>query len=469
MNSKLGFHIQRRRPGWPNVIADTTPALVKSLEWAMLDEWLPEEQTDPLKRRRAEMWTTRNTFLLGRYPVADQSLDRPADRAHEFWQRLLDGLTGGNRGRRAQVLERMRHFYAWEGYNEVGTGPDIERLGRFDAILARYFHEEGMRYACGGFSMTKPTLDEWPRYYEALLDEAASSRGERPDFLHLHEYWFPGGDWADLLNPDGTIHAEGMRQATRGYMLHWRDLYTSPGTPQEIRLPVIISEAGWDQGWPEQVGYRRSARSDEDYLRWLIWYDQELQKPLGDGPGGGINYVVGAAIYTYGHEARWASFEIDQFQGRGILDRLRDYLREANREPHPWNWRVAWEDEEEPPPVTESHYLLLAQEASIEWRHALDAYLHRFRVTNGQSLDDAVRIGAERHHITLVGSADSVYGVPAAWEAEIRRRRPDGDQIVIIDRLPGRTVEELRRAADERVRQNDRFGDAIRALRNRCP
>jgi hypothetical protein len=26
-------------PGWHNVIADTTPALVKSLEWAILDEW----------------------------------------------------------------------------------------------------------------------------------------------------------------------------------------------------------------------------------------------------------------------------------------------------------------------------------------------------------------------------------------------------------------------------------------------
>jgi hypothetical protein len=72
------------------------------LPWAIIDEWLPEEQSDPLKRQLAQMWMTDNTFLLGRYPVSDQPLDKPADRAHEFWQRLLDGLTGGDRNRRGQ-------------------------------------------------------------------------------------------------------------------------------------------------------------------------------------------------------------------------------------------------------------------------------------------------------------------------------------------------------------------------------
>lgn len=449
MGSKLGFHIQRRRRGWPNVVADTVPALVKSLEWSIIDEWLPEEQSELTKIERARKWTEHQVFLLGRHLMTLQHLDKPEDRAHEFWDRLLDDLTGGDRTKDRQVLARMRDFNAWEGYNEIGTGPDIEKLGRFDAILARYFHEEGIEYACGGFSMTKPTLEEWPRYCRALLDEVASGRGQPPDFFHLHEYWYPRGDWGELLDPDGSINADRMREATRGYMLHWRELYQHPDTPSEMRLPVIITECGWDQGWPEQVGFRRTAQSDEDYFKWLVWYDRELQKPLD-----GIDYVVGAAIYTYGHEHRWASFEIDQWQGRGILDLLRAYLRECNQSPHPWDWRAAREPLEQGEEDQESHFVLLAQNSSIAWRHALDKYLDTFKVTNGQSLDDALRLAATRHHITLVGSADSDLGVPKEWELEIRRRAPD----VIIDRIEAKSARELRRAADRRAQRNERWG-----------
>ena len=448
MGSKLGFHIQRRRQGWPNVIADTVPALVKSLDWRIIDEWVPEEQVDPLKRQRALKWSEFNVFLLGRHVVPFQELDDPPRRAHEFWRKVLDDLTGGDRSRDREVLARMRLFDAWEGYNEVGTGPDIAKLGRFDAVLARLFHQEGMRYAGGGFSMTKPTLEEWPRYCTALLEEVSSGRGELPDFLHFHEYWFPGENWPQLLQPDGSIDAERMRAATRGYMLHWRELYQLPETPPELKRPVIISECGWDRGWPEQVGFRRSPCSDEEYFKWLVWYDQELQQPLD-----GLDYVVGAAIYTYGHESRWASFEIDQWQGRGIMDLLRAYLRESNREPHRWDWRQVWE-QPALPILEESHYVLLSQDCPLAWRHALDRYLDTFKATNGQSLEDALRLRAKRQHITLVGSAESEYGVPREWEEEIRRRNPKA----IIDRMEAKNVEELRRLANRRALYGDRYG-----------
>jgi len=347
----------------------------------------------------------------------------------------------------------MKRFDAWEGYNEVGTGPDIEKLGRFDATLARYFHKAGIKYACGGFSMTKPTLEEWPLYCRALLDQVDSDRGDLPDFFHLHEYWYPPNNWNDLLLPDGSIDADKMRAATRGYMLHWRELYEHPETPIRMKLPVLITECGWDQGWPQQVGYRRSPRTDEDYFKWLAWYDQELRQPLD-----GIDYVVGAAIYTYGHESKWVSFEIDQYQGRGILSRLRAYLREQNAEPHPWDWQAAWHHGEGPkpptPPVQETHYVLLAEDVNAEWRHALDRYLDTFKATNGQSLDDAVRLATDRHHITLVGGADAEFGAPQAWEVEIKTRN---DKIV-IDRMRARTADELRQIADLRAERNDRYG-----------
>ena len=450
MSSKLGFHIQRRRPGWPDVIADTVPALVKTLEWRLADEWVLEEQTDLIRRERARKWRKHNCFLLGRHVMASQHLDEPQVRAGEFWDRLLNELCGGDDSKKPHALARMRLYDAWEGYNEIGTGPDIENLGRFDAHIARFFHGEGIRYAAGGFSMTTPAMDEWPRYCQAILDEVDRGHGDLPDFLHLHEYWFPGDDWDDLVDSGGQIDPDRMRRATQGHMLHWRDLYTHPETPFSMRRPVIITECGWDQGWPQQLGYRQSARSDEDYVRWLVWYDQELQKPLD-----GIDYVVGAAIYTYGHEKRWESFEIDDTQGRGILDMLRAYLRTCNQAPHPQAWKAAWEAKPPDTEQTETHYVLLSEACPDSWRQALGEYLSVFRATSGQSLLDALRLAGSRHHITLIGSAISRYGVTQRWEDEIRQLKPE----TLIDRMHAQSVRELQRLATRRVSANDRYGE----------
>ena len=114
MGSKLGFHIQRRRSGWPQVIADAIPSVIKTLEWRLIDEWLPEEQTEPIKIELARKWTDHNVFLLGRHMLAEQHLHNPEDRAFAFWNRLLNDLTGGDRSQDAHVLDRMRRFDAWE-------------------------------------------------------------------------------------------------------------------------------------------------------------------------------------------------------------------------------------------------------------------------------------------------------------------------------------------------------------------
>lgn len=451
MASKLGFHIQQRRHGWPNVVADAVPALVKSLEWSIIDDWLPDEQFDLIDRQRALKWTKQRVFLLGRHRLATQDLQNPEDRASEFWRRLLGDFTGGDAARESLVLARMRRFDAWEGYNEAGAGDDIRNLGRFDALLARRFHDAGLRYAGGGFSTTKPTPEEWIEYCAALLEEVDAGRGERPDFAHFHEYWYPPADWSHLLDADGYIDVNMMRAATLGYMLHWRELYEHPLTPQRLKLPVIISECGWDRGYPRQTGYRLSPHPCEDYVRWLVWYDVELRRPLD-----GVDYVVGAAIFTYGHTSDWASFEIDDWDGQGIMGALRAYLREHNQEPHPWAWQEAWRRAGGEPSAEESHYVLMAPNITLEWRHALDRYLESFRATNGQALLDAQRLVAARQHVTLVGSADSPCGVPQHWEDEIRRRNPH----INVDRLQGTTPGEVESAAADRVDRGDRYGQA---------
>jgi len=449
MTSKLGVHLQVLPQGWSDFVAEAKPAVVKSLEWGIADEWDPETIDDPEKRAKAQIWKDHKVFLLGRHVVSEQYLENPADQAVYFWQRLMQEKSGNGTLSEDEVLRKMRIFDAWEGYNEVGTGsgPEPRNLGVFDAHLARIFHEHDLKYAGGGFSMTHPTLDEWMRYCEGLLVEVEAGRGEIPDFLHLHEYWWPRIAWENLLNPDGSLDEEAMYEATTGYALNYRKLYESPITPDEMKLPLIISECGWDQAYPEQIGWAESGLPAVAYMQYLRWYDKELQKPIE-----GKQYVVGATIFTYGHHPRWESFELDKRGPDGLkpIDLLRNYLAAENTEPHAWDWMPKPKE-----PLAEvSHYVLMAQEISIEWRHALDNYLQTFRVTNGQSHDDALRLAAKEHHITLVGAPDAPMGVPQEVEDYIRRVKPE----VLIDRMNVHTAEELKILADMRVERNDRYG-----------
>ena len=58
------------------------------------------------------------------------------------------------------------------------------------------------------------------------------------------------------------------------------------------------------------------------------------------------------------------------------------------------------------------------------------------------------------HHITLVGSAGSTYGVVQGVEDYIREHGPE----IEIDRMMATNAEELKQVADERVASGRRFG-----------
>ena len=76
-------------------------------------------------------------------------------------------------------------------------------------------------------------------------------------------------------------------------------------------------------------------------------------------------------------------------------------------------------------------------------------------MTNGQSVNDALRLGAREHHITLVGHKDDGWGVLTEWEEEIRGREPR----IIMDRMEARSTRELRGIADRRAERGDRYGE----------
>ena len=102
----------------------------------------------------------------------------------------------------------------------------------------------------------------------------------------------------------------------------------------------------------------------------------------------------------------------------------------------------------------DSHYVLMAQNIPASWRRALEHYFDTFKVTNGQSHDDAMVVHGTRHHITLVGSPESPYGTPQGVEDFIRAHAPE----IEVDRMMATTAEELKRVADERAATGHRFG-----------
>jgi len=109
-------------------------------------------------------------------------------------------------------------------------------------------------------------------------------------------------------------------------------------------------------------------------------------------------------------------------------------------------------DEEEPveSPVEvhyRSHYVLFPQGASWDWYEAASNYITHFRVTLGQSHDDAgVVHGDLGHTITAINPADDVLEALRKFDATLDVIRAD-------------TPEELKEILDARVEANAGFGE----------
>jgi hypothetical protein len=100
------------------------------------------------------------------------------------------------------------------------------------------------------------------------------------------------------------------------------------------------------------------------------------------------------------------------------------------------------------PPVTgwESHYVLFPQGAEWAWYEAASRYLTTFRVTNGQSADDAgVVHGNLGHTITVINPDSKLMDYLVQFNAN-------------LDVIRAATPAELKTILDARVARNDRFG-----------
>ena len=106
----------------------------------------------------------------------------------------------------------------------------------------------------------------------------------------------------------------------------------------------------------------------------------------------------------------------------------------------------------------EYHYVLLGQKPEgvvpWSWLEAMRDYIRTFRVTVGFSHDHAM-MASERtpvRHVTIIGSPDAE--VPVSLEVEEMIRASGA----IVNRVMGRTAEEIKAELDRRVREGKPYG-----------
>ncbi len=174
----------------------------------------------------------------------------------------------------AEMDESLRKLsgkgVVWEGINEpqIRTAEDAARLSLWYVRYSRLMHERGEKVAGFSFSTDHPDLRLVP-----VLGWGALCC----DYHAVHEYKNP------LNGGNGLLRYRQFRNAL----------------PAHVRKPVLITEAGIDDG--RDNGWLKYATPDE-YLRLLRDYEAELAKDP---------YVVGATIYQYGDtDPRWRYFDM---------------------------------------------------------------------------------------------------------------------------------------------------------------
>jgi len=294
--------------------------------------------------------------------------------------------------------------HAWEGVNEPHpkTEQEIRTFVQFTKRWAEMMKQRN--YKSVGLCLA----EGWPepeaaKYYVGCFPYL--------DYVALHEYGAPQ-----------------MQSGSPHHCLRYRRTYQEWKSVADVVPPLLITECGIDGGAASPPQPRKGWKtfaSEEEYWQQLLWYNGELEKD---------DIVKAAFIFSSGPHPEWVDFDFNQSLSRRL--------------------HAAIEASIPGPPGHDSHYVLMAQNVPNSWRRALEHYFDAYKVTNGQSHDDAMVVHGTRHHITLVGSPDSKYGIPQELEDHIRTHAPE----IEIDRMVATNAEELKQVADERVSSGRRFG-----------
>jgi len=279
--SKVGLHVtSNSSPAIMDYIRQARPAVVVSvggLGWltAVRDE-SPE------------------TITVARLLDTEQAMEGdPVERARSF----VDA-------RREAYLANPQVDY-WLGWNEpsINSAEEMAWYASFEAERTRRTGEMGLRVAIGNFSVGVPE----PQEFEPFLEAVAAAK-EYGGVLSLHEYSAPTMRDGVGAGVPGVQLNDQYGALTLRYRI-WYDHYLQP---QDLVIPLIITESGIDGGVLAPQGLAMGGWRDvlapagEDasrrYIEQLSWYDDELRRDP---------YVLGFAVFNAGDPGGdWASFDV---------------------------------------------------------------------------------------------------------------------------------------------------------------
>lgn len=282
LGSKLGIHVTKNNsPNIMDFVRRAQPAVVVAVGDL---GWLSEVKAISPK-----------TVTIGRLAEGDQSFTGdPVERAREFVAANL-GTYRANPG-----------VDYWLGWNEpaISTVEEMRWYAAFEAARAAAMAEEGLKVAVGNFATGTPEADQFEAFLPALA--AAKTYG---GLFAVHEYSAPtmrDGVGAGIpgLEEKGDYGALTLR---------YRYWYAHYLRPQNLVVPLVVTEAGVDGGvlaapaglggWRDFARASGLAAPEEDYLAQLSWYDDELRRDA---------YVLGCAVFNAGDDGRWKSFDITE-------------------------------------------------------------------------------------------------------------------------------------------------------------
>ncbi|MGM0401078.1 MAG: hypothetical protein ACQEQT_07245 [Chloroflexota bacterium] len=286
--SKLGLHVTRNSsPEIMDFVREVHPAVIVAVGDL---GWLSDvKEVSP------------ETITVGRFREEEQAFSGDSEeRARQFVDDHLE-----------RYLANDGVDY-WLGWNEpvFESREDAEWYAAFEAERTRTMADLGLRVAVGNFSTGTPE----PAEFEAFLP-ALSTAEKYAGVLALHEYSAP-----TLQDGVGTGLSGFDPLPEHGALtLRYRHWYTSYLWPQNLDIPLIVTEAGVDggvlppqgmelNGWRDFDGSVTEldeplfVQTPETYLRQLNWYDDQLRRDP---------HVYGFALFNVGDgDGQWASFDM---------------------------------------------------------------------------------------------------------------------------------------------------------------
>lgn len=249
----VGPHINSFQPGVKQ--AAFGAGIIKTLDHSH-PEWLADQHAS-------------GTFIIGREYVPENQYSLGVGNIRKLAQRVI-------------TQHRSESYDAWEfPINEAyqSNPGDIVKLAKATRLFTDILHDNGIKVIVGSFSTENPDLLFWSAFYPAL---------ETADYLGLHQYSHPT-----------------LMDNTENSTLRHEKVYEL--LPEELRKPLIITEAGIDhfiEGDALNSGNHRGWKSyatASEYSAQLKWLHNKYSE---------FPYMFGWVIYCLGQYGDWNDFDL---------------------------------------------------------------------------------------------------------------------------------------------------------------